>query len=169
MRSNDNANAKAIATGGVFAAMAVVIMCLGGALHIATYVCPLLCAIILQIVLKSCGARIAWAWYVAVSLLSLLLGPDKEAAAVFLFIGYYPILKPRIDRLPLKWLWKGLLFNAAILLMYWLLINVMGLTQVTEGFGELGTWGAVILLILGNVVFFLLDILLGKRSYGRKK
>ena len=74
------------------AALAVVIMCMGGIIPMATYVCPMLCSLLLAVVLRLTGRRIAWAWYAAVSLLSLLLGPDKEAAAVFVFLGYYPII-----------------------------------------------------------------------------
>ena len=84
--------------GGVFAALAVVIMNLGGLIPMATYVCPTLCMVILSFVHMACGRRIAWSWYAAVSILSLLMSPDKEAAAVFAFLGYYPILKPVFDR-----------------------------------------------------------------------
>ena len=80
--------AAQIALGGVLAALAVVLMCMGTLIPVATYVCPMLCAMILQLVLKTCGKRIAWAWYGAVSILSLLMAPDKEAAAVFLALGY---------------------------------------------------------------------------------
>ena len=80
-------SAKNIAMGGVFAALAVVIMCLGTVIPVATFVCPMACMILLTVVYRLTGARIAWAWYGAVSILSLLLGPDKEAAAVFLFLG----------------------------------------------------------------------------------
>ena len=69
--------------GGVFAALAVVIMNLGGLIPMATYVCPTLCMVILSFVHMACGRRIAWSWYAAVSILSLLMSPDKEAAAVF--------------------------------------------------------------------------------------
>ena len=86
MRRN---SAKEIALGGMLAALAMVIMCLGGLVPASTYVCPMLCALVLQVVKKLCGDRIAWAWYGAVSILSILLGPDKEAAAVFLFFGSY--------------------------------------------------------------------------------
>ena len=115
--------ASVIALGGVMAALAVVIMSLGGLIPVATYVCPMLCALLLQLVLKLCGSRIAWAWYGAVAILGLLMSPDKEAAAVFVFLGYYPIVKPWLDRRRAKWLWKGLLFNGATLLMYWLLMQ----------------------------------------------
>ena len=160
--------ASSVALGGVLAALAVVVMCLGTIIPVATYVCPMFCALLLQAVLKTCGVRIAWAWYGAVTILSLLLAPDKEAAAVFAFLGYYPIVKPRLDKTRLRWLWKGLLFNASVLVMYWLLLRVFGLAQVTEDFEEIGVVMLIILLILGNVTFFLLDKLLEKRFVRRK-
>lgn len=153
---------KDVALGGIMAALAVVIMCMGGLIPIATFVCPMLCMVLLVFVFRSCGRRIAWAWYGAVSILSVLLGPDKEAAAVFLFLGYYPIIKPQLDRLRLKWLWKLLLFNGAILLMYWLLMGVFGMTQLSAEFEELGTVLTAVMLLLGNVIFFMLDHLLDR-------
>ena len=159
-------SAKQIALGGILAALAVVIMSLGGLIPVATYTIPMLCAILQYTVLRTCGRRIAWSWYGAVSILSLLLAPDKEAAAVFVFLGYNPILKPKMDLLRLPWLWKGLLFNASILTMYWLLIHLMGMGQIAAEFAELGKWMTVILLLLGNVIFFLLDKILDK--YAKK-
>ena len=149
-----------VALGGVLAALAVVIMGMGTLIPVATYVCPMLCCLILQLVLKICGSRIAWAWYGAVALLSILLAPDKEAAAVFAAIGYYPVVKPKLDRRKGKWLWKGLLFNASILAMYWLLMHLFGLDQIAAEFGEMGKLMTAVLLVLGNVTFFLLDRLL---------
>lgn len=160
--------ASVIALGGVLAALAVVIMSLGTMIPIGTYACPMLCAMILQMVLKACGSRIAWAWYGAVAILGMLLAPDKEAAAVFVFLGYYPILKPRLDKMKAKWLWKGLLFNGAVFLMYWLLMNIMGLDYLRSEFSGMGIGMLAVLLILGNVTFFLLDRLLGMRPKRRK-
>lgn len=158
--------AKQIALGGILAALAVVIMCLGGMIPVATYTIPMLCAILQFTVLRHCGKRMAWAWYGAVSILSLILGPDKEAAAVFIFLGYYPILKPDMDKLPVKWLWKALLFNGAILIMYGLLIHLFGMGQVAEEFAELGAAMTAVMLVMGNVIFFLLDRILDK--YAKK-
>ena len=105
----------------------------------------------------------AWVWYSAVALLSLLMAPDKEAAALFVFLGYYPILKPRLDRLPMRWLWKGLLFNAAICIMYFLLLHVFGMAELAAEFSEAGGIVLGITLLLGNVTFFLMDKLLSNR------
>ena len=144
------------------AALAVTIMSMGGLIPVATYVCPMLCAMMQYFVLMFCGRRIAWAWYGAVAILSLILGPDKEAAAVFLFLGYYPILKPAMDKLRLSWLWKGLLFNTAILGMYWLLLKFLGMEQLNQEFSELGTVLTVVMLLMGNLIFFLLDKVLDR-------
>ena len=152
-----------IALGGVLAALAVIVMSMGTLIPVATYVCPMLCALMLQLVLKICGSRIAWAWYGAVTLLSLLMAPDKEAAAVFLVLGYYPIVKPKLDRRKGKWLWKGLLFNSVILLTYWILMHIFGFDQLASEFSEMGTAMAMLMLLLGNVTFFLLDKLLEKK------
>ena len=165
MRNN---NAKTIALGGMLGAVAVVIMCLGGMIPLATYVIPVLCCLMGHLVLKLCGRRIAWAWYGAVALLGLLMCPDKEAAAVYLLLGYYPNLKPWIDRRKLPWLWKAIIFNSAICLLYGALIHVLGLGAVTEEFSELGNIGLAVLLVLGNLTFFLLDRLLSRMGKRRK-
>ena len=149
-----------MALGGLLAALAVVIMSMGTLIPVATYVCPMLCALVLQLVLKICGKRVAWAWYGAVSVLSLLMAPDKEAAAIFLALGFYPIVKPGLDRRKGKWLLKGLFFNGMILLTYWVLLHLFGMAQLVSEFTEMGTLLAAVLLLLGNVTFFLLDRLL---------
>ena len=164
MRHN---SAKNVALGGVMAALALVVMCLGGLIPLATYVCPMFCAVLLMVVLKTTGSRVAWAWYGAVSILSVLLGPDKEAAAVFVFLGYYPIIKPWMDRRKLAILWKLGLFNVAIFAMYTVLIHVFGLAEVAAEFEELGTVLTAVTLVLGNATLFVLDMLLsvlGKRK-----
>ena len=157
MRQN---NTHRIALGGMLAAVAVVIMCLGGLIPVATYVCPVLCCLVAWIVLAICGKRIAWAWYVAVVILSLLMGPDKEAAVIFLFLGYYPLIKLPIDSIKLSVFLKLVFFNSSILVAYWVLIQLLGLEQIAQENAQFGIWGVVLLLILGNVTFFLLDRLL---------
>lgn len=158
-----------MALGGVMAALALVIMCMGGLIPVATFVCPMLCMMLLTVVKDRIGTRNAWAWYGAVALLSLLLGPDKEAAAVFAFLGYYPIIKPKMDALRLKWIWKIVYFNVSILVMYWLLLSVFGMAQLVEEFAEMGMVLTIVTLVLGNVTFILLDRLLAPGLKLRRK
>ena len=159
-----NQNARHIAFGGMFAAVAMVIMNLGSLIPVATFVCPVLSMLILAFVTKMCGKRIGWAWYGAVAILSLLMAPDKEAASIFAFLGFYPIVKPRMDQLRFGIILKLALFNGLILLMYGILIRLLGMDQIAAEYAELGTVMTVVMLIMGNVIFWLLDRILARFS-----
>lgn len=159
MRHN---SAKFVALGGVMAALAVVIMAMGTIIPVATFVCPMLCMVLLTVVLRMTNRRVAWAWFGAVSILSMLLAPDKEAAAVFVFLGYYPIVKPWLDKRPVAFLWKLVLFNVAIFAMYGTLIWLFGLQYLLEDYQEMGAVLTAVTLVLGNVTLFMLDVLLGR-------
>ena len=149
------------------AALAVVFLCLT-VIPVATFVCPALCMILLRLVARQCGRRIGWAWYGAVAILGVLLAPDKEAAAVFVFLGYYPLIKPVFDRWKPSWLWKGLYFNAAIAVLYFLLLKVLGMDQLAQDYAELGIALTAVMMVLANITFFMLDRLLSMRL-GRKR
>ena len=166
MRQN---NARQIALGGMLAAVAMVIMCLGSLIPVATYACPMLCCAIQFVVLAFCGKRIAWAWYGVVAILAVLLAPDKEAAIVFVFLGYYPLIKQLLDGSKLALLWKFLYFNVSILAAYWIMIHILGLDHVTQENAELGLAGLVLLLALGNITFYLLDKLLNIMARKRRR
>lgn len=164
--------ATQIAFGGVMAALALVIMNMVGLIPVATYVCPSLCMILLSVVLKLCGGRIAWAWYGAVAILSVLMAPDKEAAAIFVVLGYYPIIKPAFERRKMPNTCKYLYFNVVILGIYWLLINLMGLTEIASEFAEMGILFTIVMLLMGNMIFRMLDRILSRIAimdkWGRK-
>lgn len=167
MRNNE---ARKIALGGLMAAVAMVIMCLVGLIPVATFVCPVLCMILLCVVLRVCGRRIGWAWYGALAVLCLLMAPDKEAALVFLFIGYYPLVKPLLERYKLRWVYKLLLFNFSILLLYGATIRLFGMEQLLNEYAQMGKWLTVTTLALGNITFVLLDICLTRFSgMGKRK
>lgn len=155
-----HSDAQKIALGGVFGALATVIMCVGGLIPVATYVCPALCIFLCSIICKLCGKRIAWAWYGVVSLLSMLLGPDKEASLIFLFLGYYPILKAWFDNRKIAFFLKLVYFNVVILCVYCILSFIIGVNAFSEEYAEVGIAGIVVLSLLGNITFFLLDKLL---------
>ena len=144
----------------MLAAVAVVIMCLGTLIPVATYVCPMLCIMTQMVVLHFVGKRLSWAWYVAVVILSLLLAPDKEAAIVFLALGYYPILKGRIECCKFSFVVKGVYFNVSVILAYHVMLYLLGMEQIAAENAELGFVGMLVLLLMGNVTFYLMDKLL---------
>ncbi|MBO7253143.1 MAG: hypothetical protein J6V25_11025 [Oscillospiraceae bacterium] len=154
--------ASQVALGGVMASLAVVIMCLGTVFVSLTYVGPVICCMILHLVCRLCGSRMGWAWFGATAVLSSLLAPNKEAALVFAAIGYYPIVKPRLDGKKLSWLWKLLLFNAATVTVYWAMIHLLGMAALAEEFAQAGRIMTAVTLAMGNVLFVLLDFALRK-------
>jgi len=159
---------KVVALGGLMAALSVVVMCLGGMLPFMTYVSPVVCVTIGAILLKIIGKNGFVSWYFAVMLLSLLLCPDKEAAAVFAAFGYYPLIRGWLQRLPARWIFKILYFNAVTLLLYWVLMHIIGMQQLYEEFSELGMVMTVIVLLTGNFVFVFLDIILQRLERSKK-
>ena len=103
-------------------------------------------------------------WAVTTAL-SLILSVDKEAGAMYLFIGWYPIVKPALDRLrprPLRWAVKLLLFTLAFAAMYSLLLFVFRLDVVLEDMESLGLWANVVMDGVLVVVMLLYDYVLGK-------
>ena len=149
---------------GVLCALAAAIMAMGTILPAATYCCPLLASMTLVPVLIVCGEKLGWAMFAASAMLSLLLAPDKEAAAIFLALGYYPLVKPKLDRKPKprRIALKLLLFNAAIFAVYASLLFLFRLEALREELFSMGGLLASALILGGNVIFWLDDKLLDR-------
>nr|WP_326185069.1 hypothetical protein [uncultured Oscillibacter sp.] len=151
---------RQIALCGVLTALAVVILLLGGAIGIGTFAAPVLAMAALLPVLEECGAKAAGTAYAAAALLALLLVPDRELALVYAGFGWYPILRPRIARIPSRFLrlvCRLAICNGIIAVLYGLVLRLLGLTADLAGASRLLN---VALLVMGNVVFLLLDLVL---------
>lgn len=155
-----------VALCGVLAALMTAVMLLGTLIPGTTYLCPALAGAFLLPVLWELGVRAGGLVFLAVSLLSLFLAPDKQAALFFvLLFGWYPLLRPSLQRLRqkvIRWVVKFLLFNLALVAIALVTVFVLGLPLF--GPEEQGGTTLVLLgtLVLGNVAFVLYDILLGR-------
>lgn len=160
-----------MAFGGMMCAVAVVIMSLGSLIPVNTYVCPVLCILLTRPVLERCGSRIGWTYYMATALLSLLLAPDREAALVYLFLGYYPMIRSRFEKLRPLWLRNGIklvFFTASGAAVYGLLMAVMGVEAVLGEYAGPGAWLLIATVILWDVMLLLVDRLLGAKLKRRR-
>ena len=83
---------RKIALCGVSCALAVTLLLLGGILPLATFCAPMLAMTVLLPVRQECGTRMASAAYGAAAILALLLVADREAALIFVFFGWYPLV-----------------------------------------------------------------------------
>lgn len=164
MNKSNHIQAKQIALGGVLAALAVVILLLGGMIPIGTYLAPMLAALPLVILLAELPKSLCLGWYCIVALLGVLLCPDKETAFVFVFLGWYPLAKPALDRLPKLpgLLCKLLIFNASTAALYALLILVFRLDALVREAQETGMILLVAIVLMGNLSFILFDLVLGR-------
>ena len=147
-----------MALGGMVTAVAVVIMSLGSLIPLNTYLCPVICILLTRPVLERCGRRIGWCYYLATAILSLMLAPDREAALVYAFLGYYPMIRPVFEKLgAMAWFGKLLLFTLAGAASYGILMLVMGAgAAMTEGWIL-----TAVTVLLWDVLFLLVDRLLG--------
>ncbi len=161
---HNNHKAVQVALGGVLAALAVVILLLGGMIPIGTYLAPMLAALSLVILLAELPKSLCLGWYCIVALLGVLLCPDKETAFVFVFLGWYPLAKPALDRLPKLpgLLCKLLIFNASTAALYALLILVFRLEALVREAQETGMILLVAIVLMGNLSFILFDLVLGR-------
>ena len=156
---------REIALCGMLNALAVVLMNLGSLVPLATFCTPLLAMLVLLPVLEEHGPRMGWAAWVSVSILSLLLVTDRETALVYVFFGWYPMVRPKVAAIKsqvLRFGVKLLICNGLIFTLYGLVLRVMGLTsdllEATKVMNAL-------LLVLGNIVFLLLDLVLIRMTH----
>ena len=146
----------AMAYCGMAAALSVALMLLGAVVPVLMFIAPAVASLLIATVCVECGRTMALTAYGAVSLLSLLFVP-----LVFVFLlGYYPLVKPRFERirLPLvRVLCKLLLCNGAVLAMYGLVLLLVPAGSISQ---ELKTTALVVslaTLAMGNVAFLLYD------------
>lgn len=100
-----------------------------------------------------------WCFYMSVAILSLLMAPDREAALVYAFLGYYPMIRPWFQKLgPLKGLAKLAFFTLAGAASYGALLLVMGAGAAMDE----GWLLTAVTVLLWDVLFLLVDHLLGK-------
>ena len=152
-------NSVRLALSAMAVALATVVMFLTGALPLGTLALPALAGVFLIAVVMECGAGWAWAAYLSVSALSLLIAADREAVLFFILLfGCYPILKAGFEakfrkavRIPLKFLF----FNAASILEFLLAVKLLGAPpESLTLFGHFVPW---LFLAVGNVVFAVYD------------
>lgn len=154
---------RELALAGTLAALATVLLCLGGIVPLATYAAPVLASVAVLVAREECRTSAAFGCYAVSAVLGLLLSPDREAALLYAFLGYYPLLKPRLDALrprPLRALLKLLLCCVAVGAMYALLIFVFRLEAVVREFLETSPALLAATAALGGGVFFVYDLAL---------
>lgn len=168
------AQTKDLALSGILGALTVVILCMGSLIPFATYICPVLASLAVAAAGEECSSRYAWSGFLVAALLGLLLAPDKEIAMLFAFLGWYPLLKPRLDRLrpgTLRVCAKLLLGASTLTVMYALLLFVLKLEDLVRECAETSRFLLTATLLLGCVTFLAYDRFLARLTvlYRRRR
>ena len=147
---------RELALGGMLCALAVVILLLGSVLEITVLCGPLLAILILLPVRETGGNRAGWSAWAVVSLLSLLLLPNRESGLVYLCFGWYPMAQRAVAKLPrlLRTLCCVGICTGVILLLYGVIFRLMGLPGDWQ---QDPKWLTAALVLMANVTFVLLD------------
>ena len=154
--------ARDIARGGLLAAVAFVLLYLGGVSPYAAVAACIAAGVTSAVpLIRHARVRLAVLLYLAVSVLSLLLVPRKSVAAAYvLFCGLYPIIKywvecyaPRRMQMGIKLAYFNLMLLAAAALAVFVFVPQLAVT----GLG----WVAA-LWFSANAVFLMYDVALSR-------
>jgi hypothetical protein len=151
-----------VALGGVAAALSLLLMILAGVTSTLVYAIPMITGALLMMLVVEFGQGFASLIYIAVSIISLLILGNKEAAIMYIgFFGYYPIFKSILEK-HLKgfvcWIVKYLIFNVAMVASYFIVTKIFMISfEDVESFGK---FALPLLLLAGNVLFVMYDVVL---------
>ena len=154
-----------VALGGIVAALCLIAMFLAGILPAFYLILPMIAGVLMMIIAAEVSTKWALLTYIAVSLLSLLITADKEAALIFIMLfGHYPILRFYLQKMNfgiLRFAVKLIIFNICVLSFFYMTVYIFGIKEMLEQFEEFGKYSGVIMLAMSNVIFLLYDYNLG--------
>ena len=138
----------------MISAASVVVQLIGNVFTTLDLTAAALSGIPLLIIREELGLSYAVLSYITISVLGILLLPQKLIGISFLFFfGIYPIFKSYLEKLPkiISWLLKLLIFNLLFSATIYIGGQVLGIDDPLFAF-------AIIPYLLGNTTFVLYDI-----------
>ena len=106
------------------------------------------------------GGKYPWLIYAVVSVISLIILPQKFTAVVYtLFFGWYPIAKAFFERFnPIpSYALKLLSFNVCYFIIYTVSVRILMLDETSALDGKVYFF---VMFIIGNVTFIMIDVLM---------
>ncbi len=150
-----------VALGGVISSLCIFSMFVAGAVPFLYLTMPMIAGTLMSIIAVEVNKPWAFLTYASVSLLSVFITADKEAALIFILLfGYYPIIKEPIDKLKLRlirFLIKLAFFNVVAVVYYHAALFILGAADMTDDVASFGKYGIYLFWAACNVVFFIYD------------
>jgi len=153
---------KKTALCGVFTGLSLALMWMGSLVPSMEYVLPATAGVLMFALVIELGPLWPTGVYVATSILSALLLPNKTIALFYIaFFGGYPLLRWLFAKKLPAWLaliLKFAVFCATMIAAYYLAVFVFGIEL--SDLGAFGRYAEIIMLALGNLSFALYDLMI---------
>ena len=121
-----NKKSNYVAVGGICTAVSLVMLFVASVLQVCQLGFVFVASVIVGTLIVMYGYKLALCQYVAVSILAVLIVPDKNVALLYaLVVGNYPAIKFVIDKIknkPLNFVIKMIVFNVYMVLAYLVLV-----------------------------------------------
>ena len=157
---NKNKSYK-VAIGGIICALSLTLMFFTGVFPLLSFAIPIYAGALMIVVSHEVTPAWAMAAYLAVSLLSLFLTPDKQSSTIFIaFFGYYPIILPFLKKIRPKLLSlivRYALFMVCMFIWYKAITFVFGIYDFFANFSFLGKYITLGVVGFVSMIFFLYD------------
>lgn len=142
-------------------ALCVALMAIARVISVTDYAVSAICGAIIGAVVIELGNKWAMTAYAVSASLGLLLANNEAALTFAALLGFYPIIKPYIERLkkPVSYLIKLVLFNGIMCTLYFV-VDKLGFIPMEE-ISWLGKYTVAVVLILANIAFLLYDFAFG--------
>ena len=155
MKSNQMNTTKRTALCGVLAALALVMLYIGG-LTVLDLTVIAACALITMVIVVEAGVKYAWIYAAATSTLAIILLPNKLYAIEYIcFAAVYPVAKLYFERLGRVWAWIAKIAFLDVLLLICLI-----LAQYVFALGEEYFSLNFVTMVLGTAFFIVYDFAL---------
>ena len=142
----------------MLSALGVVILLLGSVVEVVDMAMAALASLLCIFAVIEYDKAAPWLVYAVTAVLALILPiPNKTPAVMHAgFLGYYPIIKEKLERRkkPIAWLLKLVIFNAALAVIFLVVKFVLSPLTSTP------LWMYVALFPLAELAFILYDIAL---------
>jgi len=155
---NSRDRTRRVAVCAMLSALGVVMLYLGSMIEVVDISMAVIASLLCVFAVIEYGGAYPWLVFAVTSVISMLMLPNKTPAAMYVvFFGFYPILKEKLERKPkvISWIFKELIFNAALALMIVLVLFVFTMGEV-----KVETYLVVLLAVLAELMFVLYDIAL---------
>lgn len=164
-KKSSKTSVKQLTICSMLVALGVIFLGIGALLEVLDISMAVIASICVIIAVIEYGKGAPWMVYAAISLLSLLLIPNRLPAIFFaLFFGFYPIIKEKLERKRkvVCWLLKELIFNVclAVIVALYFALFFQGISLNIPL-----PWLIVAVILLCEVVFVIYDIALTRMIY----